>query len=132
MPSPFTGEIGGTWLTAKEPGRSWQLGYSWKEHEDLVHLVFEGYPQSRTWPPMCDGVPCFDRETGSEEIAGKQVTWYEKNEASHSGHVAATFRENGYVYVVSMHIYRPYDTEAKVRTALIETLNGLVPVQPAQ
>jgi hypothetical protein len=132
IPSPLTAEIGGTWLTAKEPGRSWQLGYSWLEHGDLVHVVFEGYPASRKWPPMCDGVPCFDGETGTEAIAGKQVTWYEKNEASHSGHLAAVFRANGYVYVVSMHVSQPYDTDAKVRTALTRTVSGLVPMQPAQ
>jgi hypothetical protein len=132
MPSPFTGEIGGMWLTAKEPGRSWQLGWSWLEHGDLVHVVFEGYPKSRPWPPSCDGVPCFDDRIGTEEIAGKKVTWYDRNEASHSGHLAAVFRANDYVYVVSMHMAQPYDTEAKVRSALVNTLSGLVPVQPEQ
>ncbi|MDX6593535.1 MAG: hypothetical protein QOJ13_2731 [Gaiellales bacterium] len=132
IPSPFTGEIGGQWLTAKEPGRSWQLGYSWLEHGDLVHVVFEGYPASRPFPPTCAGVPCFDNSTGTEDIGGKQVTWYERNEASHSGHLAAVFRANAYIYVVSMHISQPNDTEAKVRDALTQTLTGLVPVEPTQ
>jgi hypothetical protein len=132
IPAPFTGQIGGQWLTAKEPGRSWQLGFSWLEHGDLVHVLFEGYPAARPWPPVCDGVPCFDHKTGTEVIGGKQITWYDKNEASHSGHLAAVFRANRYVYVVSMHISQPNDTEAKVRAALTKTLSGLVPMTPAK
>jgi hypothetical protein len=132
MPSPFTGQIGGQWLTAKEPGRSWQLGFSWLEHGDLVHVVFEGYPASRPWPPSCEGTPCFAHEVGKQTIGGKLVTWYDRNLASHSGHLAAVFRANGYVYVVSMHIAQPNGTEAKVRAALTRTLAGLVPVKPGQ
>ena len=50
FPAPLTPEIGGQWMTAKEPGKEWQLGYAWLEHDQLVHVIFEGYPTAR-WPP---------------------------------------------------------------------------------
>ena len=103
VPSPITAEIDGRWNTAKAPGEVWQLGYAWLEHEDLVHLVFEGFPEDR-WPVRCSGRPCIDGKTGTETIAGHEVTWYDRNKASHSGHIAAVFRDQGYVYVVSMHV----------------------------
>ena len=41
------------------------------------------------------------------------------------------FHANGYVYVISMHIITPYDTEQKVRVALTKTIAGLVPLRPS-
>jgi hypothetical protein len=129
LPSPITGEIDGQWNTAKAPGKTWQLGYAWLEHDDLVHVVFEGYPKKR-WPPSCEGVPCFDDKVGTESINGHEVTWYDRNEASHSGHVAAVFRDGGYVYAVSMHVYRPYNSVKQVTGLVRKMVAGLVPLQP--
>jgi hypothetical protein len=129
VPSPITAQIGGQWNTAREPGKAWQLGYAWLEHDDLVHVVFEGYPE-RVWPPRCEGVPCFDGKVGTENIAGHEVTWYDHNEASHSGHVAAAFHDGGVVYVVSMHVSRPYDGVEKTTGLVRQMVAGLAPLQP--
>ena len=133
VPPPITAEIGGQWNTAKAPGRSWQLGFAWLEHDQLEHLVFEGYPASR-WPPICPGKPrrpCFAHVVGKQTINGFQVTWYDHNQASHWHHLAAAFAANGRQYVVSMHVIDPYGTEQKVRDALTRTIQGLVPLTPA-
>ena|SRR5438034_2937694 len=130
FPAPLTPEIDGQWMTAKEPGKEWQLGYAWLEHDQLVHVIFEGYPAAR-WPPSCPGQPCFAHVVGHDRIGGFDVTWYDHNSASHWHHLAATFPANGYVYVISMHIIAPYDTEQKARAALTKTVAGLVPLHPA-
>jgi hypothetical protein len=131
FPAPLTPEIDGQWNTAKAAGKEWQLGYAWLEHDQLVHVVFEGYPDSR-WPPTCPGpVHCFAHIVGHERIGDFDVTWYDHNSASHWHHLAAVFRANGYVYVISMHVIAPYDTERKARDALTKTIAGLVPLQPA-
>jgi hypothetical protein len=129
IPSPITGEIGGQWNTAREPGKAWQLGYAWLEHDDLVHIVFEGYPE-KVWPPGCEGVPCFDGKTGTETIAGHHMTWFDRNEASHSGHIAAVFHDGGNVYVVSMHVSRPYGTAERTTGLIRQMVAGLVPLSP--
>ena len=41
------------------------------------------------------------------------------------------FATRGYVYVVSMHVERPYDSAEKVTDLLRRTVAGLVPLQPA-
>ena len=132
VPPPITAEIDGQWNTAKAPGRRWQLGFAWLEHDQLEHLVFEGYPDA-AWPPTCPGKPrrpCFAHVVGKDTINGFDVTWYDHNQASHWHHLAATFAANGYHYVVSMHIIDPYGSEQKVRAALTRTLQGLVPLKP--
>jgi hypothetical protein len=129
FPPPLTPEIDGQWNTAKEPGKQWQLGYAWLEHDQLVHVVFEGYPAA-DWPPKCPGQPCFAHVAGHDRIGGFDVTWYDHNSASHWHHLAATFPANGYVYVISMHVITPYDTEQKARVALTKTIDGLVPLHP--
>ena len=91
FPGPLTAEIDGQWNTAKAPGKEWQLGFAWLEHDQLVHIVFEGYPAGR-WPPSCPGQPCFADVAGHERIGGFDVTWYDHNSASHWHHLAATFR----------------------------------------
>jgi len=130
MPSPVTAEIGGQWNTAIAPGRSWQLGFTWLEHDDLVHIVFEAVPRTR-WPISCEGVPCFDDRTGTERIGDHEVTWYDRNEASHSGHIAAVFRSGGMVQIVSMHVYQPHADPNDVEQLVREMVAGLVPVTPA-
>jgi hypothetical protein len=130
FPGPLTAEIGGQWNTAAAPGKEWQLGFAWLEHDQLVHVVFEGYPAGR-WPPHCPGQPCFAGLDGKQKIAGFDVTWYDHNSASHWHHLAATFPANGYVYVISMHVIAPYDTQQKARDALTKTIEGLVPLHPA-
>ncbi len=129
FPGPLTPEIGGQWNTAKAPGKEWQLGYAWLEHDQLVHVVFEGYPDSR-WPPSCPGQPCFAGIIGHNRIGKFDVTWYNHNSASHWHHLAAVFRANGYVYVISMHVIAPYNTQQKVQDALTKTIAGLVPLHP--
>jgi hypothetical protein len=129
LPNPLTGQIGGQWNTAREPGRSWQLGYAWLEHDDLVHVIFEGYPAT-AFPPSCEGIPCFAGKRGTETIAGHRVTWYDRNQASHTGHVAAVFRDGPDVYVVSMHVSRPYGTVRKTTQLVRQMVAGLVPVDP--
>jgi hypothetical protein len=129
FPGPLTAEIGGQWNTAKAPGKEWQLGFAWLEHDQLVHVVFEGYPASR-WPPHCPGQPCFAGIVGKQTIGGFDVTWYDHNSASHWHHLAAAFPANGYVYVISMHVIAPYDTQQKARDALTKTIEGLVPLHP--
>ena len=129
FPGPLTAEIDSQWNTAKQPGKEWQLGFAWLEHDQLVHIVFEGYPAGR-WPPSCPGQPCFADVAGHNRIGAFDVTWYDHNSASHWHHLAATFRANGYVYVISMHVIAPYDTEQKVREALTKTIAGLVPLHP--
>jgi hypothetical protein len=129
FPGPITPEIGGQWMTAREPGKEWQLGFAWLEHDQLVHVVMEGYPE-RSWPPTCPGQPCFADDIGQQRIGAFEVTWYDRNSASHWHHLAAVFRANGYVYVISQHIITPYDTQRKVRDALTKTIENLVPMHP--
>jgi hypothetical protein len=129
FPGPLTAEIGGQWNTAQAPGKEWQLGFAWLEHDQLVHVIFEGYPASR-FPPHCPGQPCFAGIIGKQKIGRFEVTWYDHNSASHWHHLAAIFPANGYVYVVSMHVISPYDTQQKARTALTKTIEGLVPLHP--
>jgi hypothetical protein len=129
LPTPITGEIGGQWNTAQQPGRAWQLGYAWLEHDELVHVVFEGYP-GRAWPVDCEGVPCFAHIVGRQRIGPFQVTWYDHNQASHTGHIAAVFRANGNVYVVSMHIAAPAAPESKTKALVARMVAGLVPITP--
>jgi hypothetical protein len=129
FPGPLTAEIDGQWNTAKQPGKEWQLGYAWLEHDQLVHVIFEGYPAGR-WPPTCPGQPCFADVVGHDRIGRFDVKWYDHNSASHWHHLAAAFPANGYVYVISMHVIAPYDTEQKARAALTKTIAGLVPLHP--
>lgn len=131
LPNPLTGEIHGQWNTALAPGKRWQVGYAWLEHDDLVHVVFEGYPAAG-WPPSCEGVPCFAGKTGTEDVGGHRVTWYDHNQASHTGHVAAVFRDGRIVYVVSMHVSRPYGTKQKTQSLVRQMVAGLVPLDPSR
>ena len=70
LPSPIDGVIHGQWNTARVPDKQWQLGYAWLEQGELVHVVFEGYPPG-TFPPRCEGRPCFaGREPATEDVGG--------------------------------------------------------------
>ena len=108
MPDPIDAIIHGQWNTARVAQHQWQLGYAWLEIGQLVHVIFEGYPPG-TFPPTCEGnVPCFGgEERESETIAGHVVHWYDRNHASHSGHIAAVFHWHGNTYVVSIHVASP-------------------------
>ena len=44
------------------------------------------------------------------EVAGHVVHFYDKNHASHSGHVAAVFKSGPNTYVVSIHVASPVST----------------------
>ena len=97
----------------------WQLGFAWLEHDQLVHVVFEGYPGHALAAhcPASGGALLRRQGRHRATIDGFEVTWYDHNQASHWHHLAAVFAANGYVYVVSMHVDRPYDSEQKVRAA---------------
>jgi hypothetical protein len=113
MPGPIDAIIHGQWNTARVAQHQWQLGYAWLEVGQLVHVIFEGYPPG-TFPPRCEGnVPCFGgEEPKPETIAGHVVHWYDRNHASHSGHIAAVFTSHGNTYVVSIHVASPVSTKA--------------------
>ena len=130
LPSPIDGVIHGQWNTARVPDKQWQLGYAWLENGQLVHVVFEGYPPG-TFPPMCEGQPCFGgREPETEQVAGRTVTWYDHNLASHTGHIAAIFHSLGNVYVISIHVATPVSTAADAKSDLRHIIRSLAPVQP--
>jgi hypothetical protein len=130
LPSPIDGVIHGEWNTARVPDRQWQLGYAWLEQGQLVHVVFEGYPPG-TFPPTCEGRPCFGgREATTEEVAGRTVTWYDHNLASHTGHIAAIFHSLGNVYVISIHVATPVSTAADAKADLRHIIRSLAPVKP--
>jgi len=40
------------------------------------------------------------------------------------------FHDSGYVYVVSMHVYRPYDSRQQVTGLVRRMVAGLVPLEP--
>jgi len=103
---------------------------AWLENGQLVHVVFEGYPPG-TFPPMCEGQPCFGgREPNTEQVAGRTVTWYDHNLASHTGHIAAIFHSLGNVYVISIHVATPVSTVADAKSDLRHIIRSLAPVQP--
>jgi hypothetical protein len=130
LPSPIDGVIHGQWNTARVPDRQWQLGYAWLENGELVHVVFEGYPPG-TFPPTCEGEPCFSgAETKTEHIAGHDVTWYDRNLASHTGHVAAIFRSFGNVYVISIHVASPVTTTDVAKADLRHIIRSLALLTP--
>ncbi len=117
-------EIDGQWNTARSPGRQWQLGYAWLEHDPARPRRLRGYPAA-DWPPKCPGQPCFAHELDTT-VGGFNVHLVRPQLGSHWHHVAAAFPANGYVYMVSMHVITPYDTEQKARVALRKTIAGLV------
>jgi hypothetical protein len=130
LPSPIDGVIHGQWNTARVPDKQWQLGYAWLEQGELVHVVFEGYPPG-TFPPNCEGTPCFGgREPKVEQVAGRAVTWYDHNLASHTGHIAAIFHASGNIYVISIHVASPVSTPADAKADLRHIIRSLAPVQP--
>ena len=90
----------------------------------------KGYPPG-TFPPMCEGQPCFGgREPNTEQVAGRTVTWYDHNLASHTGHIAAIFHSLGNVYVISIHVATPVSTAADAKSDLRHIIRSLAPVQP--
>ncbi len=130
LPSPIDGRIGGQWSTESSPGRHWQLGFVWRDEDfsGLVHVVFEGAPEA-DWPLRCGGPLCFAGRTGSTDVHGLHVVWYDHDLGSSSGHVAAVFHAGGQVYIVSMHVFGDVgraQTQAMVRRIVA----GLVRVQP--
>jgi hypothetical protein len=132
MPSPIDAIIHGQWNTAQVEQHQWQLGYAWLEQGQLVHVIFEGYPHG-TFPPTCEGgVPCFGgEEAKSVTIAGHVVHWYDHNQASHSGHIAAVFSSGGNTYVVSIHIVTPVSTKAIAKRDLRHIVESSSLLKPA-
>jgi hypothetical protein len=132
MPSPVDAIIHGQWNTAQVEQHQWQLGYAWLEEGQLVHVIFEGYPPG-TFPPTCEGgVPCFGgEEATSETIAGHVVHWFDHNQASHSGHIAAVFASGGNTYVVSIHVVSPVSTKAIAKRDLRHIIASSSLLKPA-
>jgi len=132
MPSPIDAIIHGQWNTARVEQHQWQLGYAWLEEGQLVHVIFEGYPRG-TFPPTCEGgVPCFGgEEAQSETIGGHVVHWFDHNQASHSGHVAAVFASGGNTYVVSIHVASPVSTKAIAKRDLSHIIASSSQLEPA-
>jgi hypothetical protein len=131
MPSPIDAIIHGQWNTARIEQHQWQLGYAWLEEGQLVHVVFEGYPEG-TFPPRCEGVPCFGgEEAGSERVGGHVVHWYDHNHASHSGHIAGIFRSGTDTYVVSIHVASPVATKAIAKRDLRHIISSSSKLTPA-
>jgi hypothetical protein len=132
MPSPIDAIIHGQWNTAEVEQHQWQLGYAWLEQGQLVHVIFEGYPKG-TFPPTCEGgVPCFGgEEAKSETIARHVVHWYDRNHASHSGHIAAVFASGGDTYVVSIHVVTPISTKAIAKRDLRHIIQSSSLLKPA-
>jgi hypothetical protein len=131
MPSPIDAIIHGQWNTARVEQHQWQLGYAWLEEGQLVHVVFEGYPPG-TFPPNCEGVPCFGgEEPGTEKIAGHVVRWYDHNHASHSGHIAAVFKSGPNTDVVSIHVASPVSTKAIAKRDLGHIISSSSLLKPS-
>ena len=130
LPSPIDGRIGpqNEYNTARSPGRHWQLGYVWRDEDfsGLVHVVFEGMPESM-WPPRCAGMMCFAGPAGSSTVAGHKVRWYDHNMGSSSGHVAAVFHDDGNAYIVSMHVFGTVDKQ-QTQEMVRKIVAGLVAV----
>jgi len=130
MPSPIDAIIHGQWNSARVEQHQWQLGYAWLEEGQLVHVIFEGYPQG-TFPPRCEGVACFGgEEPAAEQIAGHVVHFYDKNHASHSGHIAAIFRSGPDTYVVSIHVASPVSTKAVAKRDLRHIISSMSELKP--
>ncbi len=132
MPGPIDAIIHGQWNTARVAQHQWQLGYAWLEIGQLVHVIFEGYPPGE-FPPTCEGnVPCFGgEEPKSETIAGHVVHWFDRNHASHSGHIAAVFTWHGDTYVVSIHVASPVSTKAVAKRDLRHIILSSSLLKPA-
>ena len=131
MPSPIDAIIHGQWNTARIEQHQWQLGYAWLEEGQLVHVVFEGYPAG-TFPPRCEGVPCFGgEEAGSERVGGHVVHWYDHNHSSHSGHIAGIFRSGTDTYVVSIHVASPVSTKAIAKRDLRHIISSSSELTPS-
>jgi hypothetical protein len=129
MPT-VTGQIKSQWNTAYAPGHdNWQLGFAWLEFDNLVHIIFEGYAP-KAFPPNCEGSPCFAGYIGSQQVGRFHVRWYDHNLASHTGHIAAIFRANGYIYVVSMHIAPPSTTLTRTKADVVHILKTLTKIDP--
>jgi hypothetical protein len=130
LPSPIDARIGGQWSTESSAGRHWQLGFVWRDEDfsGLVHVVFEGAPEG-DWPLRCGGPPCFAGRSGSEDVNGRHVVWYDHDLGSSSGHVAAVFHAGGHVYIVSMHVFGDVGP-ARTRAMVRRIVAGLVPVRP--
>jgi hypothetical protein len=131
MPSPIDAIIHGQWNTAEVEQHQWQLGYAWLEQGQLVHVIFEGYPPG-TFPPSCEGVPCFGgEEPKTTTIAGHTVRWYDHNHASHTGHIAAVFQSHANTYVVSIHVISPVSTKAIAKRDLAHIIASSSLLKPA-
>ena len=52
--------------------------------------------------------------------------WYDHNQASHTGHIAAIFHANGNTYVVSIHIASPVSTKAIAKRDLAHIIKSLL------
>jgi hypothetical protein len=131
LPVQLDGSVGGTDTTAASPGRHWQVQFVWRadDFSQLIHVVFEGFAPG-TWPAVCGGEPCYGDVVDQETIAGRRVTWYAQNHGSSTGHIAATFRDGGNRYTVSLHVIDPY-TAATARAAVHRIVAGLVAMSPS-
>jgi hypothetical protein len=106
----------------------------------LQHVVLEGY-RGAAWPPSCPQTErrngkivngphaCFAGRRGAEQVAGRRVTWYVRNRAVETGHVAAVFSADGATYVVGVHVYAPL-TQRSARTQARRIVRGLAVLQP--
>ena len=80
---------------------------------------------------MHEGRPCFaGREPATEPVGGRTVTWYDRNLASHTGHIAAIFHAGGNVYVISVHVASPVSTPAVAKSDLRHIIRSLAPMRP--
>jgi hypothetical protein len=77
-------------------------------------------------------VPCFGgEEPGEDKVAGHVVHFYDKNHASHSGHIAAVFKSGPNTYVVSIHVASPVSTKAVAKRDLRHIISSSSELRPS-
>jgi hypothetical protein len=143
LPTPLTGELGARANTEREASKgSWQVGFVDVDpgFSGLVHVVLEGYDRT-SWPPVCEDTvrrngkvvpvkrPCFGGRRGAERVAGRRVTWYVRNRAIETGHVAAVFPAGTNTFVVGVHVYPPL-TRRSAQAQIRRIVRGLAAVEP--
>jgi hypothetical protein len=135
LPDPLTGQIGGQWeaIHSVTPQGDYLIGFLWFERDaNEVHINLRGYP-GKTNVPDCNGKPCFSGETGSRQVAGKNVDVYTVNRGADTWHLLYAWKEDGSLYVISQHIVPELGLSyTAVAKSLDRIMAGLVKIEPQQ
>lgn len=118
--------------------RSYQIGFHDSELRSAeTHVVLAAYPSGR--PPRCEDLttgvygPCWKEPSGLRQVAGFDVTVYERGLGHESQHLVYAWTEAGVLYSASNHIDRRPNsaiTRAVAQRNLSRILRGLDRIEP--